>query len=194
MAESDVDGPSGAGPTSPARVGEIIKRLRRQHGLSLREVATESGLSTSFLSSVERGESDIAVGRLARVAACFDHDVGSLLGYTSRRARPRIVRPDERIEVRRGAGVSYEAYRLPAFDMELFVMRFDAGAAFENEISHEGLDATLVLEGELVLTVNGEDYRLEQGACAIWSAAHLHALRNDADRAAVAIGLGEAVY
>jgi transcriptional regulator with XRE-family HTH domain len=194
MAEPDLDGPRGAGPTSPARVGEIIKRLRRQHGLSLRQVATRSELSTSFLSSVERGESDIAVGRLARVAACFDHDVGSLLGYASRRARPRIVRPDERIEVRRGSGVSYDAYRMPAFDMELFVMRFDPGAGFENEISHEGLDAALVLEGELVLTINGEDYRLETGACAIWSAAYRHALRNDAKLPAVAVGLGEAVY
>lgn len=181
-------------PTSPARVGEIIKRLRRQHGLSLREVAERSELSTSFLSSVERGESDIAVGRLARVAACFDHDVGSLLGYTSRRARPRLVRPDERIEVQRGSGVHYEAYRMPGFDMELFVMRFDPGSGFENEISHEGLDAALVLEGELVLTHNGEDFRLETGTCAIWSAAYRHALRNDAEFPALAVGLGEAVY
>jgi transcriptional regulator with XRE-family HTH domain len=194
MADPDVDGLNGPEPTSPARVGEIIKRLRRQHGLSLREVAARSELSTSFLSSVERGESDIAVGRLARVAACFDHDVGSLLGYTSRRARPRLVTPDERIEVQRGSGVKYDAYRLPAFDMELFVMRFDPGAGFENEISHEGLDAALVLEGELVLTINGDDYRLETGTCAIWSAAYLHALRNDAENPAVAIGLGEAVY
>src|SRR6478609_6292080 len=59
--------------------GEVLRRLRTQRGWSLRDVAERSGLSASFLGAVERGESDIALERLARLAAIFDHDVGSFL-------------------------------------------------------------------------------------------------------------------
>jgi transcriptional regulator with XRE-family HTH domain len=181
-------------PIDPAQVGDIIKRMRKQHGLSLRDVAQASGLSTSFLSSVERGESDIAVGRLARVAECFDHDVGSLLGYSSRKARPQFVGPKDRVQVSRGPGVSYEAYRLPALGMELFKVAFEPGAGFDNEITHEGLDALLVLQGTLTLRIDGRDYTVQEGGCVVWSAAYAHSLRNEAGVSALAVGLGESVY
>ena len=51
-------------PPTP-RVGDVIRQLRHQHGISLRELAEQSILSRSFLGAVERGRSDIAVGRLA---------------------------------------------------------------------------------------------------------------------------------
>jgi len=54
-----------AGPATP-RVGEVIRRLRRRRGLSLRDLAEQSGLSQSFLGAVERGQSDISVGRRSR--------------------------------------------------------------------------------------------------------------------------------
>jgi transcriptional regulator with XRE-family HTH domain len=188
------DGDGHPSPVDPSQIGDIIKRLRKQHGLSLRALADATGLSTSFLSAVERGESDIAVGRLARVAECFDHDVGSLLGYSSRKARPQFVSQHDRVQVTRGPGVHYEAYRLHAMGMELFPIRFDPGAGFEDDITHEGLDALLVLEGALTLRVDGRDYVVEEGKCAIWSAAYPHSIRNHTRRKALATGLGEMVY
>ena len=61
------DGDLGVG-ADEINVGAIIRRLRRQRGLSLEELAQASGVSASFLSAVEREVSDIAVGRLAKVA------------------------------------------------------------------------------------------------------------------------------
>ena len=45
-------------------VGAIVGLLRRKRGMSLDELATRSDLSPSFISAVERGKSDIALGRL----------------------------------------------------------------------------------------------------------------------------------
>jgi hypothetical protein len=47
-------------------VGEIIKRLRLYHGWSLATSPARLGSRPRSSSAVERGESDIAVGRLAR--------------------------------------------------------------------------------------------------------------------------------
>ena len=75
-----------SGKDALPRVGEVIRKLRLARGLSIREVAEAAGLSSSFLGAVERGESDIAVGRLAQVAGVFGHDVASLLGYVACRS------------------------------------------------------------------------------------------------------------
>jgi ribosome-binding protein aMBF1 (putative translation factor) len=39
-------------PAATPRVGEVIRRLRRQRGFSLRDLAERSGLSQSFLGAV----------------------------------------------------------------------------------------------------------------------------------------------
>src|SRR6516165_9957074 len=86
-------------------VGPLIRGLRKQQGLSLKEVATASGLSVSFLSAVERERSDISVKRLARLAAVFNHDLGSLLGYGTRRSTPQPIEATNRMKIDRGEGV-----------------------------------------------------------------------------------------
>jgi transcriptional regulator with XRE-family HTH domain len=179
-------------PDGLPKVGEIIRRLRLQRGLSLRDLATASELSTSFLSSVERGESDIAVGRLARVAACLDHDVGSLLGYSSRHSRPQFVGPSDRVTIERGEGVLYNVMRLAAMRLELITVAFAPHSAFADQISHEGLDAVYVAAGEIVLTLENSDYTLSQGACVVYSGAYRHGMRNDCDTPALILSITDA--
>lgn len=52
-------------------IGERLHRVRLQRHMSLRDVAAAAGLSPSFVSLVERGETEIAISRLIRLAdAC----------------------------------------------------------------------------------------------------------------------------
>jgi transcriptional regulator with XRE-family HTH domain len=173
-------------------VGAIIKRLRVQNGLTLQDVAAASGLSTSFLSAVERGESDIAVGRLARIAEFFNHDVGSLLGFSSRRSRPRFVPREDKVAIARGAGVDYLAIRVAALGVELFPVRFAPHSGFDKAIAHEGIDAVYAVEGEVILKLDGDDHTIAQGECAVFSAAYEHTLRNDRDAPAFIVAVGDA--
>jgi transcriptional regulator with XRE-family HTH domain len=173
-------------------VGTIIKRLRIQNGLRLQDVAAASGLSTSFLSSVERGESDIAVGRLARIAAYFGHDVGSLLGYSSRRSRPHFITPADKVRVQRGVGIDYLAIRVAALGLELFAVTFAPHSGFDGPTAHEGIDVVYALSGEVVLTLDEIDYTIGEGECAVYSAAYGHSLRNDGDTPAVTVAIGDA--
>ena len=167
--------------------GDVLRRLRTQRGWSLRDVAERSGLSASFLGAVERGESDIALERLARLARIFDHDVGSFLGYSSRQAHPRFLDESDRVRVDRGAGVSYEAIRVPGLGFELVQVSLAPHAAFSDEFAHEGVDVTLITEGTVTATYNGVDYVLATGACVLWSGGYAHTYRNDSARPAACI-------
>ena len=52
-----------------------------------------------------------------------------------------------------------------------------------------------MLEGDLVLRLDDTDYPMTAGECVVWPSSHKHAIRNDSDERARAIGLvTETVY
>jgi transcriptional regulator with XRE-family HTH domain len=175
-------------------VGEVIRKLRTQRGFTIRQVAEAANLSSSFLSAVERGKSDIAVGRLAQVARVFGHDIASLLGYSLRQTEPRVLRP-ERVDMTRGKGVEFTALRIPGTNLELMIATLAPHSSFDDVVTHAGLDVLFVADGALVLVVDSVDYPLSTGECAVWPSSHRHTVRNDSDLPARAIGMAtEIVY
>ncbi len=76
-------------------LGATLRRLRTDRGHSLVDVANGTGLSTSFLSLVENGRSDISTGRLYRVAHFLGVGLADLLDMEPPRG-PHVVRASER--------------------------------------------------------------------------------------------------
>lgn len=170
-------------------VGRILQRLREQRNVSVRELAEKSGLSESFIRAVERGESDISLGRLARLAGFFEYDLGSFLGFTSRLSRPNFVGSEKRAVINRGRGVKYEALHLPGIDVDLVTVELAPRSKFKNEISHEGIDVVYVTRGDVILAVDGVDYPMREKECCVFSAAYRHGIRNDSARPAAIISI-----
>jgi transcriptional regulator with XRE-family HTH domain len=80
---------------SAEELGRRLRELRTARGLRLADLARESGLSVSFLSQVEQGQSDIAVGRLMRIAHALQVALTDLVDLPSTPSRS-LVRADER--------------------------------------------------------------------------------------------------
>jgi len=59
--------------------GDMIKRLRKNEGLTLNELADIVGTSKSTLSRVERGESNISVEVLFKCSKFFNVPIDSLV-------------------------------------------------------------------------------------------------------------------
>jgi transcriptional regulator with XRE-family HTH domain len=90
--------PNGAGAQpewSAEQLGRKLRELRKARGLRLSDLARDSGLSVSFLSQVEQGQSDIAVGRLMRIAHALQIPMTELVDLPATPARP-LVRAGER--------------------------------------------------------------------------------------------------
>jgi len=75
------------------RLGARLRRLRRERGLSLGEVAKATDISVSFLSHVENGKSDITFMRLERLVAVYGASLMDLAAPHP--ANERIVRASE---------------------------------------------------------------------------------------------------
>lgn len=170
-------------------VGTILRRLRDRNGVTVRDLAKASGLSASFIRAVERGDSDISLGRLARLAQFFEYDLGSFLGYSAQLSRPNFVTAETRKKVNRGRGVDYEALHLPGIDLDFIMVKFEPRSQFKNEMAHEGIDVVYVIDGNIILVVDGVDYPMSAGDCCAFSAAYPHLVRNDSGRRATAVSL-----
>ena len=64
---------------SQALIGETLRRARTSVGLSIRGLATKSGVSASHILRLESGEYDIRVSTLMKVAVCLGVPVGLAL-------------------------------------------------------------------------------------------------------------------
>ena len=62
-----------------ASLGEAIRTLRAERGFSQEELAHRSGLDRSYMGAIERGERNVALTNLLRVAQALDTTGADLL-------------------------------------------------------------------------------------------------------------------
>ena len=153
---------------SVAEIGDALRRARVARKLSLSDVAQGTGLSSSFLSLVENGKSDISLGRLSRLTDFLDLRLGDLVQDGGMESRYQVMRSDERPTLATNSGVTSELL-LRTQGYERFLMTFEPEGTVnveEYQLSAHGESFYLVMEGELHLELDGSKVlRLEAGDC-----------------------------
>ncbi|MDQ7088394.1 MAG: MerR family transcriptional regulator [Acidobacteriota bacterium] len=92
----------GRGPGEPEHPGRRIRDRRLGRHLTLRQLARRSGLSASFLSSVEQGKANPSLGALRRISEALETTTQRLFGMRDA-GSCRVVRPADRVHLE-GAG------------------------------------------------------------------------------------------
>jgi transcriptional regulator with XRE-family HTH domain len=102
-------------------LGAILRRRREAGEWSLADVARPAGISTAYLSEVERGQKDVSTERLVAVARALRMAVGDLYLELARElgaretAAPEAWETDARAHVRRMTeALDYDAVRTVA--------------------------------------------------------------------------------
>lgn len=163
-------------------VGYRLRELRQERGLSLGEVSESTGISTSFLSLVETGRSDITLGRLMRLVKFFDTSVEELLPQVPS-LDASLVREEDRLFVPSPAE-GMDVYLLsPDTERTMMplIVHFAPSAGLAEYASHEGEEFLHVIEGALQVTVDGESVTIGEGDSFYFSAEHPHSLKNVSD-------------
>lgn len=66
-----------------SNLSERIRQIRMQKGLSQENMADMLGLSTTAYGDMERGRTDISLGRLENISKILDIELPDLLGFGS---------------------------------------------------------------------------------------------------------------
>jgi transcriptional regulator with XRE-family HTH domain len=164
-------------------LGEQVRRLRLERGLTLEEVAAKSGCSVGSLSQLERGKGNPAFFTLVRIAHALDVPVARLLhieGAISpvvRRGKGRQLNPHPFED---HSAATYELLT-PDLDRALEVIRYEIPPGLSTEATpfvHRGEEVGIVLRGVQETTINGVVYMLHEGDTISFQSTLPHWFRN----------------
>lgn len=140
-------------------IGERLKTLRTERGLSLRDLAKDMGVSPTLLSQIERGVTEPSLTTLRRLSVVFGESMAAL--FTDPQAPSVwISRPGERMRLMGPkGGVTYE--RLTRGNGQLEVLRalFEPGQFSVSEpVTHPSTESLYVVRGELTAEIGGQSH------------------------------------
>lgn len=153
-------------PQLPSRklIGHKWKAYRDKLNLKLEEVASQVGISTSYLSKIEKGKANISYEILERLATFYGE---SVLHFFDPQAENQVVVKKGTGEIVEAglSGVSLESL-ISQRDHIIFPMLFtiEPGAGAPDTHSHHGEEFIYVLSGAFQVTLNhNEVYELNAG-------------------------------
>lgn len=182
-------------------LGEKLRDLRLSNRITMRELSDKSGVSTSMLSQIERGESVPTVTKLLQVAKALDVPASKLLpnGETSAEVCKEpttgqtqdeiaVIREGQRKKLVMPWGGFYEML-CPDLQqkMEFIYLHYPVGTKAEDFYAHEGEECGVVLQGQFKGTIGGQEVILEPGDSIYYNSAVPHRWENAGDTEVLAI-------
>lgn len=154
-------------PHSLSHIGTRLQALRREQGLTLEQLAGDSGFSIGYLSQIENGSAVPSLTALQLIAAELGVEVADFFP-DERRHGTRLIRAGERHEFRiePSSGEEYAVLagqvRDRAFSA-LYARHLPGTGGSELPFRHLGEEFALILRGTLRLTIEGESHDLGAG-------------------------------
>jgi len=161
-------------------VGNRLRQLRESRKISMRTLATMSGLSANALSMIERGKTSPSVSTLYRIADALSVPVTDFFGPDETRKKVVFLKADERTRLSflRGLweGLGGEQFAGRAMP---FMLTLESGASSgPNSMLHSGHEFVFCLRGQLEYQVEGQVYHLATGDSLLFAAQLKHRWRN----------------
>ena len=164
------------------QIADRLKGLRDALELKAEEVAKDCGLTVEEYNSMEAGECDMSISILQRIA----HRYGVTLDELMFGEEPKM---NSYFLTRKGAGVSVE--RVKAYKYELLASGFKGRIADPFIVTiepkpegtplyfntHQGQEFHLVIEGRLLVNINGKELELDPGDTLYFDSGIPHGLK-----------------
>ena len=167
-------------------VGNRLRVIREERGLSQRELAQRASISTNAISLIERDENSPSVSTLQNLAAAlnikmsyfFEDQEATQVLHVKRSNRPVISSKGLQIEGL-GGKLNYQ-------EMEPFLISLEPNSGSgERQVVHTGHELVYCLSGNVEYLIDGQIYPLEPGDFLLFEAHLPHLWRNVTDEVAV---------
>ena len=147
-------GPADSEADGSRSVGRRIKLARELRGMSIRRLASASGLAASHISAIERGIGRPSIAALQKLAESLGSNVPTLVGFEP--TGEELVRADRRRTLKMGInGVRFEHLAEVETSFEPLLMTVEPGKGSYEDYSHKGEEFIYVIEGRLRVVLDG---------------------------------------
>ena len=174
---------------SDIEVGKRIRALRKNRGISLQQMANDTGMSYSYLSGLENGKHSVSITNLQRVANFFNVDMVYFLQPGG--PVPRLIRKEDLLQDNSGVEDIYYRVKTPpeSSHLQISYIQMPPNAPTERRIHKHGRgqELVMVMDGAVVVMVEGERYTVERGDSLLFEADVEHLIFTEDRPAAFAI-------
>jgi len=170
-------------------IGERLRELRESRNISMRSLASRSGLSANALSMIERGRASPSVSTLYKLAEALGISITSFFSSDTQKQQVVFLRGDARTRISFTRGV-FEGLGGEQFvgRVEPFLLTLENNAnSGPRTMSHSGHEFIFCLRGELEYQVERQIYELKAGDSLLFAAHLKHKWRNPGRNVASAI-------
>jgi transcriptional regulator with XRE-family HTH domain len=146
-------------------LGARVRAFREARRLSVRRLAAMAGLSPSLVSQFERGQSNVSIGALRRIAQALGLATADLFD-TGEITQHRFVRREDRPVLRAGPGTrKYLISPRPAKHAEVYTAEIGPGGTTSEEPYTHGCsqEILLVLRGRIRCWVGEDSFEMSEG-------------------------------
>lgn len=168
-------------------IGERIKGLRDALDLSPAEMAQKLEVDEEVYLQYETGEKDISVSFLQRVEREFNVDLATLMFGTEPKMNSYfITRKDKGVSVERVSAYKYQSLTAGFTNnvAEVFVVTVEPKPMEEDfyQNIHAGQEFNMILEGSMVLNINGKNLILNEGDSIYFDSSLPHGMKTLHDK------------
>jgi quercetin dioxygenase-like cupin family protein len=159
-------------------VGQRIAHLRKERGLSVRDLANETGLTPEFIGDVEAGGVLPPVAFLIRISKALSIDAGSLFSEEEERV---VSERRQQSFVKRTQEYAYQVLTPGAENKHLKAFLVTIEPMKEHKMvdySHEGEELIYLLKGRIEVLVGENSHLLKKGETIHFNSGITHRLRN----------------
>ena len=159
-------------------IGQKIKRLRIQKGLTLEELASRSELTKGFLSQLERDLTSPSIATLNDIVEALG---SSLSEFFKDEKQEQLVfrKKDFFVDERGSCTIHWIVPNTQKNEMEPILLELPQGGESFAMDPHSGEEFGYVLEGSVVLLTGEERHTVHKGETFYLSGKRSHTLRNE---------------
>lgn len=152
-------------------VGERVKGVRENRGLSLQDISLRTGIDVSTLEQIEAGTIAPPLGTVIKLAKALEMKMGYFISGEEDKAYTIVRHTDRKVisryDSKKGKVYGYEYESLAPHKkdrhMEPFIVTLEPADTEEERSTHDGQEFIWVLQGEMEVRLEGEIHILEPG-------------------------------
>ena len=165
-------------------IGARLRSIRKKKKMTLSEIAKVTELSVAYLSNLERDLCSPTLDYLQRICAALGVSMTKLLD--SKNWGKCVIRGGEKdVVFEEKDRIRYESSNFGSGKLEGLIITVQPKCEFEKTWTHAYDEIGLVLEGELTITIDNQEWILVEGDSFYIEAMMKHNLSNHADEPCV---------
>jgi transcriptional regulator with XRE-family HTH domain len=180
-AETGSGAPAKSSRTLELALGVQIRRFRRQHDLSVSDLAGAAGISAGMLSKIENGQISPSLSTLQAIANALGTPISTLFSNFEDRQDCSFVRARQGAVIERRGTKSGHIYELlghalgGSIAVEPYYITLQEGsAAPHTSFQHAGVEFIYMLAGQMKYRHGGQLYHVKPGDALLFDSSALH--------------------